>query len=130
MSALEIALRQTDASARRFDYLDVTLNAEGLRASTRIYNYYDEGDDTAGLPSFLRELALNWRGWRGEKRWESIEGDLKLTCTSDPLGRINVAVELRSRVADSLVWDVRCVLVLESWQLDALAAQAEKFFRR
>ncbi|HEV2880394.1 MAG TPA: DUF6228 family protein [Pyrinomonadaceae bacterium] len=129
-SALEIALWQTGDDARRFDYLDVTLTAAGLRASTRIYNHDAiYAVDASAIATFFQDVASNWRGWPGEKRWESIEGDLKLTCTSTTLGNVNVAVELHSFADDSFTWDVRCSLVIESWQLDLLAAQAKKVFR-
>jgi hypothetical protein len=127
-SVLEITAWQTDDPTRRFDYLDVTLNSTGLRASTRIYNVEYRGDVSTLLAFFL-DVAGNWRGWPGEKRWESIESDLKLTCTSTSLGSINVCVELYSHMADPFIWDVRHTLMLESWQLDELAARAEKFFR-
>ncbi|HJR08887.1 MAG TPA: DUF6228 family protein [Pyrinomonadaceae bacterium] len=127
-SALGIAGWETDDRARRFDYLNVTLYASGLHASTRIYNIY-YGDGAGSLPSFFKDMAMNWRGWEGEKRWESVEGDLKMTCTSHPLGHINLAVELHSYLDDPFVWDVRCSLVLESWQLDVLADEARKVFQ-
>ncbi|MCA1566541.1 MAG: DUF6228 family protein [Acidobacteria bacterium] len=127
-SALEIAAWQTTDPARRFDYLDITLTATGLRASTRVYNIEHTGG-ASNLPAFLEDMASNWRGWRGEKRWASIEGDLKLICTSSTLGHITIVVELDSYVDDPYIWDVRCSIVLESWQLDALAGQAKRFFR-
>jgi hypothetical protein len=129
-SALGISLWQTDDPARRFDYLDVTLTAGGLRASTRIYNHDAiYAVDVSAIAAFLQDIASNWRGWPGEKRWESIEGDLKLTCTSMTLGNINVIVELRSFADDHPTWEARCRLVLESWQLDPMAAQAKKVFQ-
>ena len=127
-SVLEIAAWQTDDPTRRFDYFDVSLNATGLRASTRIYNIYYHGA-ASDLPAFLQDIALNWRGWAGEKRWTSVEHDLKMTCTSQPLGHINIVVELHSYMTDPFIWDVRHTLALESWQLDELAARSEKFFR-
>ena len=127
-SVLEIAAWQTDEPTRRFDYFDVTLSAAGLRASTRIYNVYYHGG-VSDLPAFLQDVAMNWRGWPGEKCWKSVEYDLKLTCTSQPLGHINIVVELHSHVADPFNWDARHTLAVESWQLDELAARAEKYFR-
>ena len=127
-TTLKIAPWQTPDPTRRLDYLDVALTATGLQASTRIYNlHYTGGAGT--LPVFFHDIASNWRGWRGEKRWESIESDLKLTCTSTSLGSINVAVEFDSYLADPFIWSVRCSLMLESWQLDVLALQAKKVFR-
>lgn len=127
INALEIAGWETDAPSSRFDYLDVTLTAASLRASTQVYNcHYVDG--MGSLLSFLQDMAKNWRGWQGEKRWESLEGDLKMIGTSETLGHINIVVELRSGLGDPFAWDVRCNLVLESWQLDVLAGQAKKFF--
>lgn len=124
-SALEISPSQTADPACRLEYLDVTLTAGRLRASTRIYNI-DHTGSVGSLPAFLEDVARNWRGWPGEKRWASIESDLELTCTSSPLGNITMVVMLDSYVDDPFIWDVRCSIVLESWQLDPLAAQAKK----
>lgn len=123
--ALEIAAWQTDDASRRLECLDVVLTAGGLRASTRVYNL-DYGGEPGDLPAFLQDVASNWRGWPGEKRWKSIEGDLKLICTITTLGLITVVVELQSYDGDPFTWDARCKLVLESWQLDPMAAQAKK----
>jgi hypothetical protein len=129
-SGLEIAARQTTDPAHHFDYLEVTLYATGLRASNRIYNlYYADGADS--LPAFFKDMAMNWRGWDGEKCWESVEGELKLTCThtNKPLGHVILIVELRSHVDDPFIWDVRCSLGLELWQLGMLANEAKKVFQ-
>lgn len=126
-SALEISAWETDDSTRRFEYLYVTLTANSLRASTRIYNL-DHTESPSDLPAFFEDMARNWRGWTGEKCWGSVEHDMKLTCTSSTLGNVTMVVMLDSYVDDPFIWDVRCSLVLESWQLDVLAARAKKFF--
>jgi hypothetical protein len=110
------------------DYLIVTLKSEALSASARIYNYhYAHG--VAGLAQFFDEIAANWRGWPGAKRWESIEGDFKLACSSDSLGHIEIIVELGSWVTDPVGWYVRYALTVEAGQLDALSENMRRFFR-
>ena len=127
-SALEISAWQTDDPARRFDYLDITLTAAGLRASARIYNI-DHTGSPSDLPAFFEDMARNWRGWPGEKHWVSIEHDVELACTSSTLGNVTMVVILDSYVDDPFIWDVRCSIVLESWQLEPLAGRAKKFFQ-
>jgi hypothetical protein len=124
---LEIAAVESGASSRRLDYLLVTVKSEALFASARIYNnHYAEGVE--GLPRFFENLAANWRGWQGAKRWESLEGDFKLACVSDGLGHVEIRIELSSIITDPVEWDVRCSLIVEAGQLDSIAEDFRKFF--
>jgi hypothetical protein len=57
------------------DYLTVTAELEGLRASRKIYDY----GGWSGLLAFVEELAAHWRGWNGNKTFDSLEGDFRLS---------------------------------------------------
>jgi hypothetical protein len=76
---------------------------------------------------FFEDLSMNWRGWKGIKKVESIEGDLILQASSDSLGHISIRTELRADQGGS-DWLVAGTLVLEAGALDTIAKSAKKFF--
>ena len=120
---LELVRRRADDSAVGLIQLTVTLASDGLQASSLVYE-----DDCAHLPQFFGDLAARWSGWEGERSWESIEGDLKLSCSHDSLGHIRMTVELRSLGAGSIKWTVSSELMIEAGQLDSIAEDARGFF--
>jgi len=71
------------------DYVTVTAELQGLLASKNVYDF----DGWSGLPFFFEELALNWRGWDGDKTFDSLEGDFRLSAKHD--GHVRVTFELR-----------------------------------
>ena len=71
-------------------YLSVTLEGPGLRASRQVYEGYDEG--FSSLARYFSDLAANWRGWNGSRDYQSIEGDLRLQAAHD--GHVNLSVLL------------------------------------
>ena len=74
----------------RFWSVEVCLRVPGLEASSRVSAHYaSEFDD---LVAFFRQLAADWRGWDGERTYESLEHDLRLTATHD--GYVRLAVQL------------------------------------
>ena len=76
---------------------------------------------------FFQELADNWRGWDGVKKHESLENHLKLSCTADSTGHIEMRCILRGDPAGSN-WRVEDSLFIEAGQLDGLAKRAKKYF--
>jgi len=55
-------------------------------------------------------MAESWRGWEGEKVWESPEGELELRFTIGATGGIVIKVMLR----DIYRWTTRTVLFFNS----------------
>ena len=45
---------------------------------------------------YFRDLAEHWRGWSGSKEWADDGGTVRLSATHDGIGRVTLAVELRS----------------------------------
>ena len=75
----------------------------------------------------FRGLAKEWRGWSGEKAEESLEGHLRLACTSDRIGHVTIRVRLRCMAPED-DWRVEADLQLEAGQLDRLAEAAADYF--
>ena len=99
------------------------LSLPGLRASTQAGIVW--GVD-ASLSEYFDDLAQNWRGWKGVKKWEAYEGGLGLFCTSDRLGHITVTVELSEPPPDG--WLARGNVPLDAGQLEPLAREMRGFF--
>jgi hypothetical protein len=79
------------------------------------------------LVAFFEDLARNWRGWTGEKTWESLEHHLTLTATTDRLGHVYLRAALRD-IDDPSDWRAATTLLIEAGQLDALADAARRAF--
>jgi len=69
-----------------------------------------------GPPTLLfQELAQDWKGWRGEKEWAALEGELRLTATCDSRGHIALAVYLSEQSGD---FTASATIWLEAGQLE------------
>jgi Family of unknown function (DUF6228) len=78
---------------------------------------------------FFGELAESWRGWNGEKKWSSMEGEYQLLAIRDSLGHITLSAILRSD--PSLIapcWQASVSVMVEAGQLERLHREAEAFF--
>lgn len=54
----------------------VRLTLNGLNAATTIEQHWSGG--FGDLAAYFSDLEAHWRGWRGSKTWQSMEGDLAL----------------------------------------------------
>ena len=89
-------------------YVWARLRVAGLDASPRVSAHYATGFDE--LAGFFRELAADSRGWQGERAYELLECELRLTATHD--GHVRLAVFLRqSGVPDG--WSVAAATRLD-----------------
>lgn len=67
------------------------LRVDGLDALLRVSSDYPTGFNE--LVRFFRELADDWRGWPGERTYESLGHELRLAASHD--GHVRIAVQLR-----------------------------------
>jgi hypothetical protein len=119
MCAVDVAMVGQEADGLRFSdvergpageiwYVWASLRVVGLDASLRVSAHYATGFDE--LAGFFRELAADWCGWQGERAYESLERELRLTATHD--GHVRLAVFLRqSSVPDR--WSAAAVIRLD-----------------
>lgn len=92
-----------------------------IQAHTRVYVYRSHD-----LVALFDELAGEWRGWDGAKEWESLEGELKLSCTTDGKGHVDIAIVVKeSHYPES--WQVDAIALVEAGQLEDLARAAREF---
>jgi len=68
------------------------LALSGLHAVTAIQEHWSGGFED--LAQFFGSMEKSWRGWRGTRSWESLEGELRLTATHHG-GVIQLRVTIR-----------------------------------
>jgi hypothetical protein len=102
MSAVDVAMVGRDADGLWFSdiergpageiwYVRARLKTAGLDASLRVWRHY--ATDFDELVEFFGRLAADWRGWQGERVYESLEHELRLAAIHD--GHVRLAVQLR-----------------------------------
>ena len=67
----------TRSDEGQLSWIHAELSLSHLRASTKVGIVW--GVD-ASLSEFFDDVAKNWRGWKGAKKWEAYEGGLGLSC--------------------------------------------------
>jgi Family of unknown function (DUF6228) len=68
------------------------LRVGALSASQRVYHGWPSG--FADLAAFFESLSRDWRGWDGERRWDSVEDDLGIGA-SWKSGHVHLRITLR-----------------------------------
>jgi hypothetical protein len=113
----------TDESGRRSILsLLVELQSEGLSARTSVYLGHEEVE--APLDGFVKDLAANWRGWKGTRTWDGSEGGLTLECRHDGVGTVRIDVELRHLSGQG--WTARVEIPVDPGQLDQVATDLRR----
>lgn len=47
-----------------------------------------------GLTQYWADIARDWRGWNGDRKYGSLEGQLDLACSMNDLGQVSCTVSL------------------------------------
>lgn len=76
------------------------------------------------LADFLASLDEDWRGWDGERVWESGESELKLIARHDKTNTVVIGVVLREGAPPR--WTCQADLELDPGCFRALAADARR----
>ena len=118
--ARSLVIRNDDDTG---DYWVASASGESVRATRRFYAL--EG---TGLSEFFADLAAEWRGWDGDRRWAALEGDVSIAASHDGLGTISILVELRAEPAARAEpeWRASLVLDVDAGGLDQLARAAKR----
>lgn len=102
-------------------YWTAALSCGELQASLRFYEI-----GLGGLADFFATLAEDWRGWKGGRRWASLEDDLELEATHDGLGTITLTARLRTEAFAQHRWRAAAQIVLDAGGLDRIARDARR----
>ena len=104
------------------DSFVVTIQSCEVRAEARASSFM-----AADLGDYFQNIAENWRGWSGEKKWATLENDFELAATADNLGHVRLEFFLRSPYT-GYQWELRGALELEAGQLDSIASEVRLFW--
>lgn len=102
------------------DYIVAEIRHTGIEAAAKVGTYL-----SGGFADFFAGLAVDWRGWTGNRTWTSLEGELTLTAESDRTGHVYLRVHLQDGAPAR--WEVEAELVLEAGQLERIASEARAF---
>ena len=124
-NSIELQLSEQEGLSRPegSEYYRVALKAKNLIASAKIYAFEPHSE----LAQYFSDLAVHWKGWNGEKKWNSLEREFTLSCTSDSQGHIAMEVELKSRVNEEY-WSVLVEVNVDAGHLEEIASNVKRFF--
>jgi hypothetical protein len=127
LTAIEGTLRlqglepQVAGPYKPWDYV-AELATASVSAQVKVYDH---------MPSRFREffagLAQDWRGWAGERYYESLEPTLKLSVNHDGKGFALFTVLLSAGASEHFAWSVSQRLSVELGQLGRIAEAATSF---
>jgi hypothetical protein len=79
----------------------------------------------APLEEWFKNMAEDWDGWKGEKKWGDLESRVLLSATTDSTGHIKIKVTLAGQEYDS---ELRVNIMFEAGQLEGMARDAALLF--
>lgn len=115
--------RELVFQSRRGDYFQAVLKGN-VEVVADVYTH----TDAQGLGRLFQELAAQEKPWKGEKGWQSIEGEFSISATCSSLGEVQLLVKLRGLTGAPEEWNVEVGLITEFGQLERIAKQAMAFF--
>jgi len=102
----------------------VGLSGNGLTATASVLSLDRAG---SGLPTFLDQLAEDFRGWQGTRTWENPDHDLGVAATWSSRGHVELRWWLTPSIYDR--WSASVVIEVEAGaEMSALAHQLSAFF--
>jgi len=113
-------LSKTDGS----EYYRVTLRENQFKVSACVYAF-DPKDDSLG--KFFTELASDWRGWDGSRKWMSLEGEFQLECQHDGVGHVDIIASLHSNPYDH-GWSGQIRFAITAGELEEVSTRVNRFF--
>jgi hypothetical protein len=122
-TTLTLSERVAEHAALEDGSFRVSFRCHDMHAEALVSSYF-----ATDLGVFFGDLAANWRGWKGERRWGSLEEEFWLSALSDSTGHITLRCFLRAPYT-GFHWEVNGALELEAGQLDSLAADVAAFWR-
>lgn len=79
----------------------------------------------APLAAWFEDMADDWKGWKGEKKWGDLESRVLLSATTDSTGHITMRVTLAGPECDS---ELRVNIRFDAGQLEGMASDVALLF--
>jgi hypothetical protein len=102
------------------DYFRISVVGRDHSASRTVYAY----TDALGIVRMFADAARDWKGWDGNRVWQSLEGELRLEMSTDRRGHVSLRAEIRSDPGGSDAWRLDAEVALDAGQLDDIATRA------
>ena len=122
----QIELSEPEYENGEIEHYYVSIRENDFEANLRVYAFDPKNE---GLPKFFSELALDWKGWDGIRRWASLEGEFEICCTHDGLGHVETEATLRSSPYTHS-WTAQVRFELSAGSLDEIAIGLRKFLHK
>lgn len=123
---IRLSFSEPLGSGNAVDYLTVRLDGPSLSATRQVYAGWDGGFE--GLARYFDDLVASWRGWEGERVFESIEHDLRLVATHDGHVQMHIVLWESSQPRG---WRLEAAVRLEAGeQLSSAARDVAALVRR
>ena len=106
------------------EYFRAALRSDSYTANMRVSTH----TDPYGVVRLFKEAASDWRGWSGEKYWESLEGDFRLALSSGSTGHIRLKTFISHDCGNLDPWRLNAELGIEAGRLESVAQDVEQFF--
>ena len=105
------------------DHYTVAIMGDGVEAKVSVYAYLP---NSGQIDAFWADVANEW-GWKGEKSWESLEGEIHITGAHDGKGHVHCQVDLRPDLNPES-WSLTFHIEIEAGeQLSRVARDAKDF---
>ena len=101
------------------------LAAHSVTARVKVYDHVP-----TRFRDFFASLAEDWKGWVGERHYESLEPMLKLSARHNGRGVAEFTALLRAGASTMFDWSVSQRLSIELGQLERIAEAAQEFTER
>jgi len=108
------------------NYYLATIRASGFEIGQDVYAYDPKNE---GLAQFFSELAVDWKGWEGVRKWSSLEGEFEIECEHDRLGNIGIVARLYKNRFYGVGWTGEIHFEIGAGQLDEIAKELIRFFK-
>ncbi len=125
----DVTIKSADTSARLTfsrlsgDYFLSAYESPDVVVRRMVWGY----SDSELLVDRFDFMADNWRGWKTDLLWSSIEGEFFFDAKSDGLGHVTLILSF-SQSDGPEFWQVRVRLNIEAGQLASIAREIRRFF--
>jgi hypothetical protein len=110
-------------AAPYFDWsYEAVLLGHSIRATTRVRDH-----DPANFLRYFESLATDWKGWRDERIYESLERDIRIVAVHDRVRAVAFKIRLRATATSGEDWSAEQTLVVEPVALEQFAVGARAF---
>ena len=107
---------------------EVTVRYVSTGADAVVAAYDTPSGQLEALASFFREMADEWKGWDGERRWASLEGHIELSAIHD---RVVILRFEMSPQFDHYPWRLSGAVEIEPGeQLSSIATGMDALFKQ